>query len=845
MSNKLLAISALVLTLSACDEHEYKGATGDSAGLVTIGFEDEVEIGATLSASLSDANGHSGSAVTYAWLADDAYISGATASSYTLTTNELGSEIRVRVAYTDNDGYFSQIRSEATDAVLSDVDTLGEITVAGTATVGETLSAFISDSDGYLTSTPVYTWTGAGVATGNKYVIDAADIGNAVSVSVAYKDDRGFTATITGDSDVVIAGGYVDPNAITDDFESYADGVQIATNSAYTVSNVDGTLTLAEISDVEAKDGFSLYLEDSAGTDNGNTKPVVSRAFTDGAADSGSVSVSVFIPTAGYVKSTYIYLGTSEGGSSSSRYTELVFGSKIKFRDQDGNQKDLASYDKDTWIDVTISWDASHAITINIDGTDYTSYDDGGTAVPLEAENDTGAPTLMALYVGDNGSSGTYSYFDDLDSDLFDVPLPETITDDFEGYADGVQIATNLAYTVSNVDGTLTLAEISDDQAKDSFSLYLEDSAGTDNGNTKPVVSRAFTNGAADSGSVSISVYIPTDGYVKSTYVYLGTSEGGSSSSRYTELVFGSKIKFRDQDGNQKDLASYDKDTWIDVIISWDASHAITINIDGTDYTSYDDGGTAVPLVAENDTGAPTLVALYVGDNGSSGTYSYFDDLDSDLFDVAAAPTITDDFEGYADGVQIATNSAYTASNVDGTLTLAEISDDEAKDSFSLYLEDSAGTDNGNTKPVVSREFSGGAADSGSVSISVFIPTAGYVKSTYIYLGTSEGGSSSSRYTELVFGSKIKFRDQDGNQKDLASYDKDTWIDVTISWDASHAITINIDGTDYTTYDDGGTAVPLVAENDTGAPTLMALYVGDNGSSGTYSYFDNLDSTLF
>ncbi len=837
MSNKLLAISALVLAISACDDHEYKGATGDSAGLVTISGEPgaELEIGATLSASVSDANGLTGSTIVYYWVSDNVDIPGATGSSYTLTANELGSDITVRAAYTDDDGYFSHVRSEATGPVLSDMDTLGEVTVAGTATVGETLSAFISDSDGYLTSSPVYTWSGAGTATDNKYVIGAGDIGNTVSVSITYTDDRGFSATITGDSDVVASGGYVDPNAITDDFEGYADGVQIdAANALYTATNVDGTNTIAVISDDQAKDTYSLYLEDNSDS----TKPVVSRAFTDGAATSGSVSFSVFIPTSGYVKSTYFFLGTSEGGSSSARYTELVFGSKIKFRNESGSQKDLVSYDKDTWVDVIVSWDASNAITVNIDGTDYTTYDDGGTAVPLVAENDTGAPTLAALYVGDNSSTGTYSYFDDLDSDLFDVPLPETITDDFEGYADGVQVdAANTAYTATNVDGTSTIAKISNVEAKDSFSLYLEDNSDS----TKPVVSRAFTDGAAASGSVSFSVFIPTSGYVKSTYFFLGSSEGGSSSARYTEVVFGSKVKFRDENGSQKDLADYAKDTWIDVTVSWDASHAITVNIDGTDYTTYDDGGTAVPLVAENDTGAPTLAALYVGDNSSTGTYSYFDNLDSDLFDVAAAPTITDDFEGYADGVQIATNSAYTASNVDGTLTLAQISDDEAKDSFSLYLEDNSDS----TKPVVSREFTGGAAASGSVSFSVFIPTSGYVKSTYFFLGTSEGGSSSARYTEVVFGSKVKFRDENGSQKDLADYAKDTWIDVTVSWDASHAITVNIDGTDYTTYDDGGTAVPLVAENDTGAPTLVALYVGDNSSTGTYSYFDNLDSTLF
>ncbi|MFA0350588.1 hypothetical protein AB4486_27185, partial [Vibrio sp. 10N.222.55.C6] len=70
---------------------------------------------------------------------------------------------------------------------------------------------------------------------------------------------------------------------------------------------------------------------------------------------------------------------------------------------------DLASYSKDTWVDVTISW-VDTDITVNVDGTDYTG---------LKAESAGGSPTAIALYNGDNGSKGTYTYFDNLDSDLF------------------------------------------------------------------------------------------------------------------------------------------------------------------------------------------------------------------------------------------------------------------------------------------------------------------------------------------------------------------------------------------------------------------------------------------
>jgi hypothetical protein len=214
-----------------------------------------------------------------------------------------------------------------------------------------------------------------------------------------------------------------EPGEVTDDFDSYKVGDQIDTaNSVYTIPDGDATTIIAEISDDFANSGSnSLLLHDNS--DAG--KPVVSRNFTAGAAETGSVSVSVYIPDAGYNKSSYLYLGTSDTASSSKRFTEIAFGStEVKFRNESGSQKALADYAQDSWVDVTMSWEPTegaetYSVTIEIDGTEYTSYTDGDEQLPLIAENDTGAPTLFAVYVGDTSNIDTYSYFDDLDSELF------------------------------------------------------------------------------------------------------------------------------------------------------------------------------------------------------------------------------------------------------------------------------------------------------------------------------------------------------------------------------------------------------------------------------------------
>ncbi|MFA0162895.1 hypothetical protein AB4457_16345 [Vibrio splendidus] len=235
----------------------------------------------------------------------------------------------------------------------------------------------------------------------------------------------------TAEATVIVDGGSTEPEPepepepgeVTDDFESYTVGEQIdVANSAYNVPGADSNTIIANVSADFANSGTSSLLLH----DNSNTgKPVVSREFSAGPAESGSVSISVYIPDAGYNKSSYLFLGTSDSASSSKRFTEIAFGStEIKFRNESGDQKTLANYAQDTWIDVTLTWapnasDDTYDITIDIDGQEYVSYQDADSAIPLKAENDTGAPTLFAVYVGDTANVDTYSYFDDLNSDLF------------------------------------------------------------------------------------------------------------------------------------------------------------------------------------------------------------------------------------------------------------------------------------------------------------------------------------------------------------------------------------------------------------------------------------------
>ena len=83
-------------------------------------------VGDTLTADttgISDANGLTGVSYAYQWIRNDgrsdSNISGATGQTYTLTDDDQGNTIKVRVSFTDDDGYLESLTSAATGSVAA------------------------------------------------------------------------------------------------------------------------------------------------------------------------------------------------------------------------------------------------------------------------------------------------------------------------------------------------------------------------------------------------------------------------------------------------------------------------------------------------------------------------------------------------------------------------------------------------------------------------------------------------------------------------------------------------------------------------------------------------------
>jgi hypothetical protein len=358
---------------------------------------------------------------------------------------------------------------------------------------------------------------------------------------------------------------------------------------------------------------------------DGSTDPTTpTSALLDGYwefSDTAAFSAAYLSPSSTDLPNVYRF---SEDGATLYYYTD------------NSSDATLGEYERfETTYTETVEDDTSGTVAFtlfNDDGSVGSQVDGDYTAT----DDDLAIEGNIPVSGTDQGSTdGVKDAVDKTDDEL------EPITDNFDSYEVGLQIdLANSDYTAPNADGTTIIANISDKYSKSGEnSLFLHDNSTIG----KPIVSRTFLNGEAESGSVSVSVYIPEDGYTKSSYLYLGTSDSASSDARFADLYFGSsKLTFRGEGGEKENLSSYDKNTWVDVTIDWSfnettSSYDVVVSINGEEWPEV--------LTANADAGAPTLFAMYVGDNSNVDTYTYFDNLDSTLFDGADEVLPTADYE--------------------------------------------------------------------------------------------------------------------------------------------------------------------------------------------------------
>ena len=268
------------------------------------------QVGETLTADTSDIadeDGLDNAAFTYQWLADDADISGATGSTYTLADDDDGKAITVRVSFTDDEGNEEMLTSAATASVAEaptpNNPSTGAPTISGTAQVGETLTADTSDmadEDGMDNAAFTYQWLADDAAiagaTGSTYTLADGDEGKAITVRVSFTDDADNEETLTSAATDPVAKA-TQPN-----------------NPATGVPTISGTVQVGETLTADTSD-----IADEDGMDN--------AAFAyQWLADDAAI--------AGATGSTYTLVEADEGKTIKVR---------VSFTDDEGNDETLTS----------------------------------------------------------------------------------------------------------------------------------------------------------------------------------------------------------------------------------------------------------------------------------------------------------------------------------------------------------------------------------------------------------------------------------------------------------------------------------------------------------------------
>ena len=195
-------------------------ANNSATGAPTISGTPQVEQTLTADTSaIDDQDGLTNVSYEYQWMAAGTAISGATGSSYTLTANEQGDTIQVRVNFQDDAGNSESLTSVATDAVAAaetaNNPATGLPTISGTAQVGEILTADtsnIDDQDGLTNVSYSYQWVrndgtdDADISgeTSSTYTLVEADQGQTIQVRVTFTDDAGNDESLTSAATVAV-----------------------------------------------------------------------------------------------------------------------------------------------------------------------------------------------------------------------------------------------------------------------------------------------------------------------------------------------------------------------------------------------------------------------------------------------------------------------------------------------------------------------------------------------------------------------------------------------------------------------------------------------------------------
>ena len=167
-----------------------------------------------LTNGITDADGLTSPTYSYQWIAANVEIAGATNSTYTLSDEDEGKAIKVKVSFTDDADHEETLTSAATGVVAAKPNSpaTGAPVITGTAQVDETLTADtagITDEDGLTNVSYSYQWIAGGSdidgATGSSYLLTTSEQGQTIQVKVTFTDDADNEESLTSAETLAVA----------------------------------------------------------------------------------------------------------------------------------------------------------------------------------------------------------------------------------------------------------------------------------------------------------------------------------------------------------------------------------------------------------------------------------------------------------------------------------------------------------------------------------------------------------------------------------------------------------------------------------------------------------------
>ena len=673
MNHKVFLFAVLFTILVGCSsDRDDTALVQASNGAASI--SGEAVVGGTLSASVSDSDGVTPGTESYQWYSDSEAIGGATASSYTLTSDEGGESVTVVVRYTDNGGLRETVESGPVD--IQAAFALGALYVYALVD-GAVCEISVVDASGVAASTPLASGTtSAGVVsfgdlvpvdgtaliscTGGTYVdevtgvtLDAPDTRAVVNVD----SDATFTVSPLTEIATQLAEAAGDLNtaisthnaAVSVAFGVFGDITEIApTDLATTAASNDEAgryaTALALISQLDASDAGAT----AADIINNLSADLADGTFSQSSLDDFNQAV--------------IDLGTSSVAGNLDADALLTVQSAIN------NAPEPAVFDG---LSATIPNDQATALTGTVTVTDVNFGEDR-----VVAQTD-----VATTY-------GTFSIVEDGDwTYLLDTTDPTVA-----GLAVGTSVNDTIA--LSSVDGTTANLVI-----RIAALTQVAEITNSINGDTGEL--RYDLNPHLLQGKLSFSFLkteaLADDGNQKDAYITLYGASGSSSESLVDLRIQGQGTN---TDGSIRDPrflvrntdsssypdgiieAPFTPNEWYDIEIMWDMSQTnqVTIVINGEVL-----GGGAFASAVTVDPDCPTVetcidegverVQWRFGDNGTVIPFgSYFVDNVVIYSDTAGTvEQFADDFEGYFVGDSFTGSTDYPNS-VDAFVSVYDVS---------------------------------------------------------------------------------------------------------------------------------------------------------------------------